>query len=88
MIIFNTLKSAQHYVKWCNHNKDFTKGYHNWETFETYIDENLVKTKHFGDSCGCGCDLFNFSTITVIGRIKKWNKKATRELKIRQIIRQ
>ena len=70
MIIFNTLKKAEHYVKWCNKTKDFQRGGYDWETQDTYIDGDLVIVSHAGDGCGCGCDYSLFDYKVVIGRIK------------------
>ena len=56
MIIFNTLKKAEHYVKWCNKTMDFQRDGYDWEIHETYIDGNFVIVNCTGDGCGCGCD--------------------------------
>ena len=70
MIIFNTIKKAEHYVKWCQKNNDFSRDGYDWETHDTFISGDLVVIRHAGDGCGCGCDLHLFDYIHVIGRIK------------------
>jgi len=59
MIVFNTIKKAEHYVKHCNRNIDSYN-----------ISGDRVIRRHSGDSCGCGCDMYNYSYCEVIGRIK------------------
>jgi len=56
MIIFNTIKKAEHYVKWYSKKYDFSRDGYDWESQETYINGNLVVIRHQGDGCGCGCD--------------------------------
>lgn len=72
MIVFNTLKKAQHYVKHKqarlnkSRNSDY---YYNDEEFAWYeIKDNKVLSVG-GWRCGCGCDRGSTSA-TVIGRIK------------------
>lgn len=75
MIVFNTLKKAEHYVKhkqarlkkWRE-----TKRYYNDEEFSwCEIKDNKVLYL-WGWRCGCGCDRGSTSA-TVIGRIKSCN---------------
>jgi len=87
MIIFNTLKSAQHYVKWCQKNRDYNRGHYEWSSSHTYIDKNLVIVVDSGDSCGCGCDQGRYSSIRIIGRIKAWNDKTIRDSKLENILK-
>ena len=54
MIIFNTIKKAKHYVKFCNKNYDFYRDGYDWSEHNTYIDGDLVKSRDAGDGCGCG----------------------------------
>ncbi len=86
MIIFNTLKAAEHYVKWCNKTKDYQKNGYDWETSSTYINGKYVVVNLSGDGCGCGCDtsLYNFTTI--IGKIKQWDAKTIRGGKINKVL--
>ncbi len=87
MIIFNTIKKAEHYVIWYSKEYDYQRGGYDWESHETYIDGNLVVTRHMGDGCGCGCDLHLFDYKTIIGRIKSHNAKSIRDNKIKNIIK-
>jgi len=87
MIIFNTIKKAEHYVKWCQKNNDYHRDGYDWETHDTFIGGNLVVVRIAGDGCGCGCDDHLFDYISVIGRIKKWDKKTIRDSKINDIIK-
>ena len=82
MIIFNTIKKAEHYVKWYSKKHDYSRNGYDWETIETYIDGNFVVTRHQGDGCGCGCDNHLFDYTIVHGRIKKFNTKSIRAEKI------
>ena len=75
MIILNTIKKAEHYVKWYQKKYDFRRDGFDWETHDTYIDGNLVKVRNMGDGCGCGCDTYVFDCTYVIGRIKDIRKK-------------
>jgi hypothetical protein len=72
MIVFNTLKKAQHYVKHktAQYRSYLNKSrYYNDEEFMSYqISENMVLCVS-GWQCGCGCDRGSTSA-TVIGRIK------------------
>ena len=70
MIIFNTIKKAEHYVKWYSKKNDYERGGYDWESHNTYISGDLVVTRHQGDGCGCGCDTHLFDYTIVIGRIK------------------
>ena len=86
MIIFNTIKAAQHYVKWCHKNLDYNIGHYEWSAVSTYIDKNLVLQSYSGDTCGCGCDTGRFCNVSVIGRIKAFDNKSIRDSKISKII--
>jgi hypothetical protein len=86
MIIFNTIKKAEHYVKWYNKKYDFYRNGYDWESQTTYIDGNLVITRHQGDGCGCGCDNQLFDYTIVHGRIKKFDDKTIRDGKINDLI--
>lgn len=86
MIIFNTIKKAEHYVKFCNKNHDYSNDGYDWSTQDTYIEGNLVKVRRAGDSCGCGCDNHRYDYITIIGRIKAYDTKSIRNQKLNQII--
>ena len=85
MIIFNTIKKAEHYVKFCQKNKDYNNDGYDWSKQSTYIEDNLVKVTSAGDSCGCGCDMYVYNHTTIIGRIKKWNQESIRHNKIKEI---
>lgn len=68
MIIFNTLKKAEHYVK----HKNATRAddpYYFDETFDFYSIRNNKVLYVSGWRCGCGCDRGSTSA-RVIGRIK------------------
>jgi hypothetical protein len=67
MIIFNTIKKAEHYVKFCNKNHDYYNEGYDWSTQNTYIEGNLVKIRSAGDGCGCGCDHSLYDYTQVIG---------------------
>jgi hypothetical protein len=87
MIIFNTLKKAEHYVKFYNKNFDhYDSGGYDWSEQVTYIEGNLIKVKITGDSCGCGCDNYLYNSITIIGRIKSFDTKSTRENKLKNVV--
>jgi hypothetical protein len=86
MIIFNTIKQAEHYVKWCQKNMDYNVGHYEWRSQTTYIKDNLVLQNNSGDSCGCGCDNGKYSDIRVLGRIKSYNTKTIRDRKMIQIL--
>lgn len=86
MIIFNTLKSAEHYVKWCNKTRDYQRDGYDWESSSTYIDGQYVINNLSGDGCGCGCDTSLYDIKTIIGRIKKWDNKSIRGKKLEQIL--
>ena len=85
MIIFNTIKKAEHYVKWYSKKYDFSRDGYDWESQSTYIDGNLVIVNHAGDGCGCGCDNHLFDYNVIIGRIKAWDKKSIRNVKLKQL---
>jgi hypothetical protein len=86
MIIFNTIKKAQHYVKWCNNTQDYYNSGYDWSMQQTLIDGKYVIVHNSGDSCGCGCDRGLYDNKIIIGRIKSWNDKTTRDNKIKNII--
>jgi hypothetical protein len=85
MIIFNTIKAAKHYVKFCNKNSDYKYDGYDWRNRTTFIENNLVKVNESGDSCGCGCDTYQFSYTTIIGRIKSHDTKSTRDNKLKNL---
>lgn len=85
MIIFNTIKKAEHYVKFCNNNYDYRQGGYDWSSRITFIENNLIKVNESGDGCGCGCDNYRYSTITIIGRIKAYDTKSIRDSKLKNI---
>ena len=74
MIIFNTIKKAQHYVKFCNKNSDYSRGNYDWSEHVTYIEDN------------CGCDTYIYNHVTIIGRIKAYDTKTIRGQKLNQLI--
>jgi hypothetical protein len=86
MIIFNTIKKAEHYVKFCNINYDFYNQGYDWSEHITFIEGNLVKVRTAGDSCGCGCSDYIYERIEIIGRIKAYDTKSIRNQKLKQII--
>ena len=86
MIIFNTIKKAEHYVKFCNKNHDFYRDGYDWSEQVTYIDGNYIKSRSTGDSCGCGCDTGFYNHVTIIGRIKGYDTKSIRGQKLNQIL--
>ena len=86
MIIFNTIKKAEHYVKFCNKNYDYYNDGYDWSERSTYIEGDLVKVKSAGDGCGCGCDEHLYNYTSVIGRIKAYDAKSIRAHKLNQII--
>lgn len=86
MIIFNTIKKAEHYVKWAKKTKDFSNDGYDWSQSETFIDKDLVLVRTSGDSCGCGCDMYRYCYVTVVGRIKAWSTKTIRDSKIKKIV--
>ena len=85
MIIFNTIKKAEHYVKFCNKNSDYKYDRYDWHNRTTFIENNLVKVNESGDSCGCGCDTYQFSYTTIIGRIKSYDVKSSRDNKLKNL---
>jgi hypothetical protein len=86
MIIFNTIKKAEHYVKFCNKNHDFYRDGYDWSEQVTYIDGNYIKSRSAGDGCGCGCDTYIYNHVTIIGRIKAYDTKSIRGQKLNQIL--
>ena len=86
MIIFNTIKQAEHYVKWCQKTRDFNTGHYEWSSMTTHIQGNLVLQVSSGDTCGCGCDTGRYHNVYVIGRIKAYNIKTIRDRKVIQIL--
>ena len=86
MIIFNTIKAAQHYVKFCNKNHDYSYDGYDWRNRRTYIEDNLVKVSESGDGCGCGCDTSVYNYVNIIGRIKAHDIKSIRDQKLKQLI--
>ena len=86
MIIFNTIKKAKHYVKFCNKNSDYYRGGYNWSEHLTYIEDNYIKSRSSGDGCGCGCDTYTYNYITILGRIKAYDTKTIRGQKLNQLI--
>ena len=70
MIIFNTIKKAEHYVRYCQKNKDYSEDGYIWSEKKTYIIGDKVICRTSGDSCGCGCDMYRYDYSTIIGRIK------------------
>jgi hypothetical protein len=86
MIIFNTIKKAEHYVKFCNKNHDYYNNGYDWSEHVTYIEDNLIKSRSAGDGCGCGCDTYIYNHVTIIGRIKAYDTKSIRVQKLNQIL--
>jgi hypothetical protein len=86
MIIFNTTKKAEHYVKFCNRNNDYYNDGDGWSEKKTYIEGNMVKTRISGDGCGCGCDSYLYDDVTIIGRIKSYDTRSIRAQKLNQIL--
>ena len=86
MIIFNTIKKAEHYVKWSQKINDFSRDGYDWEVHQTFISGDLVLVRHAGDGCGCGCDNHLFDSTHVIGRIKAYDTKTIRDSKLKKIV--
>ena len=86
MIIFNTIKKAEHWVKFQQNNYDYHNDGYDWSTQDTYIDGNLVKVRRAGDGCGCGCDTHLYDYTEVVGRIKAWDDKSIRHHKIKNVL--
>ena len=86
MIIFNTIKKAEHYVKFCNENHDYYNDGYDWSEQITFIDGDLVKSRSAGDGCGCGCDTSVYNYVTIIGRIKGYDTKSIRAQKLNQLL--
>jgi hypothetical protein len=76
MIVFNTIKKAERYVRFCNKNRDYYNDGYDWSEQQTYIEGNLVIERSQGDSCGCGCDTGRYQYHTIIGRIKDKRSQA------------
>jgi hypothetical protein len=77
MIVFNTIKKAEHYVNYYNKiNKQVRNN--NWEHSYMYsyaeldidYDSKRVILNTGGDNCGCGCDTYTWHDREVVGRIK------------------
>ena len=86
MIIFNTIKKAEHWVKWQRKTSDYYNEGYDWSVQETFIDGDLVKVKCAGDGCGCGCGDHLYDYTSVVGRIKAWDQKSIRNSKLEKII--
>jgi hypothetical protein len=86
MIIFNTLKKAEHYVSYCNKSIDGERDGYDWSSTKTLISGEYVMRNHSGDSCGCGCGDYYYDYNEIIGRIKGYDIKSIRENKLKQII--
>jgi len=86
MIIFNTIKKAEHYVKFCNKNHDYYNDGYDWSESTTYIEDNYIKVRNAGDGCGCGCDNHIYNSVIIIGRIKAYDTKSIRAQKLKQIL--
>ena len=72
MIVFNTRKKAEHYVKFkkAQRDKHELSSYHyNDKGFSYHIIDRNKVLNIWGWRCGCGCDRGSTSA-TVIGRIK------------------
>lgn len=85
MIIFNTKKKAEHYVRWISRKNDLQRGGYDWESIKTYIQGNLVITRRCGDGCGCGCGDYLFDYVIVKGRIKSHDTKTIRNGKLKNL---
>ena len=86
MIIFNTIKKAEHYVKWCNKNHDYDNDGYDWSLMKTSIDGKYVIQHYSGDGCGCGCDMYLYDYKVIIGRIKAHDTKTIRGCKIDNVL--
>ena len=80
MIIFNTIRKAEHYVKWCNKSYDYHHDGYDWCSRSTYIIGDMVLVREAGDGCGCGCDMYIYDSISVIGRIKDKRSKTLNQV--------
>jgi hypothetical protein len=80
MIIFNTIKKAEHYVKWYSNQFDYEQRGYDWSYQQTYISGDLIIVRRAGDGCGCGCDLHLYDYTTVIGRIKDKRSKTLNQI--------
>jgi hypothetical protein len=86
MIIFNTIKKAEHWVNWQRKISDYYNEGYDWSMQETYIDGDLVKVRTAGDGCGCGCDNHLYDYTQVVGRIKSWNIETIRNSKLEKLL--
>lgn len=68
MIIFNTLKKAEHYVKHKMANRK-TDPFNDGDSFGYYVIADNKVLRVWGWRCGCGCTRGN-TQASVIGRIK------------------
>ena len=80
MILFNTLKKAEHYVRYCQKNLDYSQDGYDWSESTTYIEGDRVVRRSAGDSCGCGCDQYQYSYFEVLGRIKDKRVKSLKQI--------
>jgi hypothetical protein len=86
MIIFNTIKKAEHYVKWCNKNHDYDYDGYDWNKSKTYIEGKWIIRHESGDSCGCGCDTYLYDSKRKIGKIKAYDLQTIRASKLKNLI--
>lgn len=87
MIVFNTLKKAQHYVRWREKNSDYQRSHgFEWESESTFIDGELVLVSASGDGCGCGCDMYRYHRVSVLGRIRAHDLESARADKLGKIL--
>jgi hypothetical protein len=77
MIVFNTIKKAEHYVNYYNkinkqvRNNNWEQGYlYSYLYLDIDYDSKRVILNSGADQCGCGCDTYTFNSRDVIGRIK------------------
>jgi hypothetical protein len=68
MIIFNTIRKAEHYVKHKMANRK-TDPFNDGEQFAYYVIADSKVLRIFGWRCGCGCTRGHTHAV-VIGRIK------------------
>jgi hypothetical protein len=77
MTVFNTIKKAEHFVKYKN-KYDKRVRTHNWSSdyrweYLDYLidyDKKYVIKKSGYDNCGCGCDKYTRQYVEIVGRIK------------------
>lgn len=76
MTVFNTIKKAEHYVKYKNKSKNVLR--HNWSSGYMweylhydidYVSKRVIISRG-SDGCGCGCDTYTWHDRAVVGRIK------------------